>query len=47
MNLMILNTAFIAALTAIYTKGSIPKWFTILLWFLAGVNLGLFALLKI
>lgn len=42
---MNLGAAIFAAVVAIYTYGGIPKWFTILLWSLVGVNLGLFALL--
>lgn len=42
---MNLITAMIAAFGAIITYGDIPKWFTILLWCLAVVNLGMFALL--
>lgn len=45
--MMNLNAAFIAAFAAIYTQGSIPKWFTILLWCLSGLNLVLFLLSKI
>ncbi len=45
--MMNLSAAFFAAFAAIYTTGSIPKWFTILLWFLVCVNIGLFALNKI
>ena len=40
--MMNLSAAAIAAFAAIYTKGGIPKWFTILLWYLVGVNLGFF-----
>lgn len=43
--MMNLSAAIFAAFAAIYTKGSIPKWFTILLWCLVGVNIGFFALL--
>ena len=40
--MMNLNAAFIAGVAAIYTQGSIPKWFTILLWCLSGLNIVLF-----
>lgn len=40
--MMNLTVAFIDAFAAIYTQGSIPKWFTILLWCLSGLNLVLF-----
>ena len=40
--MMNLSAAIFAALAAVYTQGSIPKWFTILLWCLVGVNLGFF-----
>ena len=43
----LLSSAFIAAFAAIFTKGSIPKWFTILLWCLSGLNLVLFLSSKI
>lgn len=42
--MMNLSAAFFAAFAAIYTQGSIPKWFTILLWCLTGLNLVLFLL---
>ncbi len=45
--MMNLSAALFAAFAAIWTQGSIPKWFTILLWFLVCVNIGLFALNKI
>ena len=41
---MNLCAALFAGVVAIYTYGGIPKWFTILLWCLVGVNIGLFAL---
>jgi hypothetical protein len=40
--MMNLSAALFAAFAAIWTQGSIPKWFTILLWCLTGLNLGLF-----
>jgi hypothetical protein len=40
--MMNLSAALFAGIVAIWTKGSIPKWFTILLWCLTGLNLGLF-----
>ena len=43
--MMNLCAALFAGVVAIYTHGGIPKWFTILLWCLVGVNIGLFALL--
>lgn len=39
---MTLSAAVFAAFAAISTKGYIPKWFTILLWCLVGVNIGFF-----
>lgn len=42
--MMNLCAALFAGVVAIYTYGGIPKWFTILLWCLVGVNIGLFAL---
>ena len=42
--MMNLCAAIFAGVVAIYTYGSIPKWFTILLWCLVGVNIGFFAL---
>ena len=42
---MNLGAAVFAVAVAVYTYGGIPMWFTILLWSLVGVNLGLFALL--
>lgn len=42
--MMNLSAAIFAGIVAIYTHGGIPKWFTILLWCLVGVNLGFFAL---
>lgn len=44
---MNLSASFIAAFAALYTQGSIPKWFTILLWCLSGLNLVLFLFSKI
>lgn len=46
--MMNLSAAAIAAFAAIFTKGYIPKWFTILLWCLVCVNIGfeLFVLLN-
>lgn len=44
--MMNLSAAAIAAFAAIFTKGSIPKWFTILLWCLVCVNLAIFAFIK-
>lgn len=41
--MMNLSAAIFAGIVAIWTKGSIPKWFTMLLWFLVCVNIGLFA----
>ena len=37
-----LSAAAFTAIVAIFTKGGIPKWFTILLWCLVCVNLGFF-----
>lgn len=42
--MMNLCAAIFAGIVAIYTQGSIPKWFTILLWCLVCVNIGFFAL---
>ena len=46
--MMNLSAAAFTAIVAIFTKGGISKWFTILLWCLVCVNIGfeLFVLLN-